>query len=49
MNALDNKLLQQIWRLVVNSVRGNGILKLGISSSGFLCSAAKQLNRALKL
>jgi len=30
-----NKLLQQIWRRVLNAVGGNGMLRLCLNSSGF--------------
>ena len=43
----DNKLLQQIWRLVLNPVCGNGILVHHLNFVGYQCSAAKQLNRTL--
>jgi hypothetical protein len=42
-----NKLLQQIWRLVLNPVCRNGMLTMDFKSLGLSCSAAKQLNRTM--
>ena len=42
-----NKLLQQIWRLVLNTICGNGTMRCYLISVDFSCSVAKQLNRTL--